>query len=90
MIPTLYLKAIISRTNELKSKLEISFMVTHSKGKEFDLSKYGIRNVDNFYQNLSTPTLCEEIVRRREGLISHLGLILVRTGHHTGRSPADK
>ncbi|HIE17005.1 MAG TPA: phosphoenolpyruvate carboxykinase (ATP) [Dehalococcoidia bacterium] len=58
--------------------------------KELDLSEYGIKNVGNIYRNLSTSALYEEIVQRREGLIAHLGPIVVRTGHHTGRSPADK
>ncbi|MFC1956789.1 phosphoenolpyruvate carboxykinase (ATP) [Chloroflexota bacterium] len=61
-----------------------------SREKEFDLREYGIKNTANIRRNLSTPALYEEIVRRREGLISHLGPIVVRTGHHTGRSPADK
>ena len=56
----------------------------------FDLSGYCIKNADNVYRNLPTPALYEEIIRRREGLVSHLGPIVVRTGHHTGRSPADK
>ena len=34
--------------------------------------------------------LYEEIVRRKEGAISHLGPMVVRTGHYTGRSPSDK
>ncbi len=54
------------------------------------LDEYGITNVGNIYRNLSTPALYEEIVRRREGVIAHLGPIVVRTGHHTGRSPRDK
>ena len=56
----------------------------------FGLENYGITNLGNVYRNLSTPALYEEIVRRREGLISHLGPIVVRTGHYTGRSPKDK
>ena len=39
---------------------------------------------------MSTPALYEAAVRRREGLIAHLGPLVVRTGHHTGRSPNDK
>lgn len=54
------------------------------------LEEYGIKNVGNIYRNLPTPALYEEIVRRREGLIAHLGPMVVRTGHHTGRSPHDK
>ena len=54
------------------------------------LEHIGLRNIGNVYWNLTTPALYEEIVRRREGLISHLGPLVVRTGHHTGRSPNDK
>ncbi len=54
------------------------------------LEDLGLRNLGNVYWNLSTPELYEEAVRRREGWISHLGPLVVRTGHHTGRSPNDK
>jgi len=57
---------------------------------DYGLEKHGIHNVGNIYWNLSTATLYEEIVRRREGLISHAGPMVVRTGHYTGRSPNDK
>ncbi len=55
-----------------------------------DLESYGIKNVSHIHWNLSTPALYEEIVRRREGMIVHLGPVVVRTGHYTGRSPNDK
>ena len=54
------------------------------------LDGLGLRNLGNIYWNLSTPALYEEVVRRREGSISHLGPLVVHTGHHTGRSPNDK
>ncbi len=54
------------------------------------LEELGLRNLGNVYWNLSTPALYEEIIRRREGWISHLGPLVVHTGHHTGRSPNDK
>ena len=54
------------------------------------LEAHGIINVNDVYWNLPTATLYEEIIRRREGILSHLGPIVVRTGHHTGRSPNDK
>jgi len=50
----------------------------------------GIRNVNNIYWNLHTPALYEAAIRRHEGIIAHLGPLVVRTGHHTGRSPNDK
>ena len=54
------------------------------------LDGLGLKNLGNIYWNLSTPALYEEVVRRREGSISHLGPLVVHTGHHTGRSPNDK
>jgi phosphoenolpyruvate carboxykinase (ATP) len=54
------------------------------------LDVLGIRNINNVYWNLSTPALYEQIVRRREGVIAHLGPVIVRTGAFTGRSPNDK
>jgi phosphoenolpyruvate carboxykinase (ATP) len=56
----------------------------------YGLDNHGIVNVNDIYWNLSTPALYEEAVRRREGLVAHLGPLIVRTGHHTGRSPNDK
>jgi phosphoenolpyruvate carboxykinase (ATP) len=56
----------------------------------YDIDQHGIKNVGRVFWTPSTPVLYEEIVRRREGLISHLGPIVVRTGHYTGRSPNDK
>jgi len=49
-----------------------------------------IVNVNNVYWNLSTPALYELAVVRREAVVAHLGPLVVRTGHHTGRSPNDK
>lgn len=50
----------------------------------------GFKNLGTIYWNPSTPHLYELIVRRREGLVAHLGPIVVRTGHHVGRSPLDR
>ncbi len=54
------------------------------------IEHHGIHNVNDVYWNLPTPALYEHVVRRREGLLCHLGPIAVTTGHHTGRSPNDK
>lgn len=54
------------------------------------LEAYGISNVGKIYSNYNTPMLYEEIIKRREGQIAHLGPIVVRTGHHTGRAAQDK
>lgn len=55
-----------------------------------ELEELGFRNVGNINWNASTPHLYEEIVRRQEGNIAHLGPVVVRTGHHRGRSPEDR
>ncbi len=64
-------------------------MLGHETGMQ-QLERLGLRNLGNVYWNLTTPALYEESVRRREGWISHLGPLVVHTGHHTGRSPNDK
>ncbi len=56
----------------------------------YGLEHHGIHNVNFVYWNLSTPLLYEEIIRRREGRLAHLGPLVVRTGEHTGRAPNDK
>lgn len=65
-------------------------MILNSNEELIGLESYGIKNLGNIYRNLPTSALYEETVRRREGLIAHLGPIVVRTGHYTGRSPEDK
>jgi ATP-dependent phosphoenolpyruvate carboxykinase len=50
-----------------------------------EVEEMGFENLGALYWNASTPQLYEEIVRRREGTISHLGPVVVRTGHHMGR-----
>ncbi|MDZ7344086.1 MAG: phosphoenolpyruvate carboxykinase [candidate division KSB1 bacterium] len=57
---------------------------------KYGLEIHGIANTNLEYWNLSTPALYEEAIRRREGIVAHLGPLVVRTGHHTGRSPNDK
>lgn len=56
----------------------------------YGLEMQGFKNLYGEYWNLSTPALYEQIVHYREGVISHLGPIVVNTGQHTGRSPQDK
>jgi len=59
----------------------------HSK---YGLENHGLSNLNEIYWNLNTPALYEEVIRRREGILAHLGPLVVRTGHHTGRSANDK
>lgn len=42
------------------------------------------------YRNPSIPFLVEEAVRRKEGVLSDKGALVVETGKYTGRSPDDK
>ena len=56
----------------------------------YGLENHGFQNLDGEYWNLSTPALYEQIIRFREGVIAHLGPVVVNTGEHTGRSPKDK
>lgn len=56
----------------------------------YDLDRHGLVNTGNIFWNLSTPKLYEEAIRRKEGTLAHLGPLVVRTGHHTGRSPNDR
>ncbi len=55
-----------------------------------DLHAQGLSNLKTIYWNLSTPALYEEAIKREEGIIAHLGPLIVRTGQFTGRSPNDK
>ncbi|MFQ5398337.1 MAG: phosphoenolpyruvate carboxykinase (ATP) [Anaerolineae bacterium] len=57
---------------------------------KYGIENHGIKNPGTVYWNLSTPMLYEQAIRRREGALTHLGPLVVRTGDHTGRSPNDK
>jgi len=54
------------------------------------LEEHGIRNANTVWWNLSTPALYEHALQRHEGLLAHLGPLVVRTGQYTGRSPNDR
>ncbi len=54
------------------------------------LENHGLYNLSEIYWNLPTPELYEQAIQRREGTLSHMGPLVVRTGHHTGRSAEDK
>ncbi len=54
------------------------------------LENHGLANLNDVFWNLPTARLYEKILTRSEGRLSHLGPVVVRTGHHTGRSANDK
>jgi phosphoenolpyruvate carboxykinase (ATP) len=58
--------------------------------KAQELKYLGLSNLGRVYWNLPTPALYEEAIRRYEGMLGHLGPLVVRTGQHTGRLPKDK
>ena len=64
----------------------------HNRGSRSrpGLEAHGIRHIGNAWWNLSTPELYEHAVQRHEGLVAHLGPLVVRTGQYTGRSPKDR
>jgi phosphoenolpyruvate carboxykinase (ATP) len=55
-----------------------------------EFSYLGLKNLGSVFYNLTSPALCEEAVRRREGWLAHMGPLVVRTGQYTGRSADDK
>ena len=55
-----------------------------------ELADQGINNIGAIHHNLPTSLLYEQIIRRNEGHIAHLGPIVVATGDHTGRAANDK
>lgn len=59
-----------------------------------DLPNYfkrlGFRRIGAIHTNLTPPVLCEHIIRRSEGVITHGGAVAVRTGKYTGRTPKDR
>jgi phosphoenolpyruvate carboxykinase (ATP) len=65
-------------------------MQTELTRKEESLKKLGLSNLGNIYWDLSTAALYEEAIRRYEGIASHLGPLVMRTGQFTGRLPKDK
>ncbi len=78
---------MISNTGEVSERVNRQ---DKSWAPKHGLEHHGFRNMGRVYWTLNTPALYERIVRRREGLVAHLGPVVVRTGDHTGRSPNDK
>ncbi len=54
------------------------------------LEAHGISNANLIYWTPPTSLLYEQVVKRGEGLLSHLGAIAVKTGHYTGRAANEK
>jgi len=54
------------------------------------LEEHGITNANLIYWTAPTPVLYEQIVKRGEGLLTHLGAVAVKTGHYTGRAANEK
>jgi phosphoenolpyruvate carboxykinase (ATP) len=65
-------------------------MSSQRRDVRLELDELGFKNVGSICWNATTPQLYEEIVRRQEGNIAHLGPVVVRTGQHMGRSPQDR
>ena len=61
-----------------------------AKSSSEGLEAQGLYNLNQIHWNLPTPALYEQALMRHEGSLSHLGPLVVRTGHHTGRSADDK
>jgi len=56
----------------------------------YGIENHGITNTGDVFWNFNTPRLYEEIIKRREGAVVHLGPVIVRTGHHTARAANEK
>ncbi len=65
-------------------------MIEDTKRLTQELKELGITNTGPLRWNLNTPALYEQAIRRREGMLAHLGPLVVRTGHHTARAAQDK
>ena len=53
------------------------------------LEQHGLYNLNAAYWNLPTPELYEQAILRHEGSLSHMGPLVVRTGHHTAGAAED-
>ncbi len=57
---------------------------------EENLESMGIINLKSIKRNLNSPMLYEEAIKNREGLIAHLGAMVVKSGKYTGRAPENR
>ena len=60
------------------------------KHTAYELDNYGIKGATRVYWNLNSAELYEEVARRKEGVLSDHGALIVDTGEHTGRAAKDK
>src|SRR5215204_2961391 len=58
--------------------------------RKMTLERFGVEDVGAVHENLPPARLVEASVRRREGMVSGSGALVVRTGKRTGRSPKDR
>ncbi|MGF1473524.1 MAG: phosphoenolpyruvate carboxykinase (ATP) [Rubrobacteraceae bacterium] len=58
--------------------------------RQMSLERFGLTHLGAVHENLPPPRLVEAAVRRREGMISDSGALVVKTGKRTGRSPKDR
>ncbi|MEO6786296.1 MAG: phosphoenolpyruvate carboxykinase (ATP), partial [Chthoniobacteraceae bacterium] len=65
-------------------------MNNDTANKNESLTRLGLSNLGRVHWDLSTAALYEEAIRRYEGMLSHLGPLVIRTGQYTGRLPKDK
>ncbi len=54
------------------------------------LAEMGVCNLEDIFWDLPSPRLYEHVIRNREGHLAHMGALVVRTGHFTGRAVKDK
>jgi phosphoenolpyruvate carboxykinase (ATP) len=65
-------------------------MATERLFSSYGLDRNGITNVRKVHWNHNTPLLYEDIIKNREGHVTHKGPVVTRTGLHTGRAARDK
>ncbi|MBK1710151.1 MULTISPECIES: phosphoenolpyruvate carboxykinase [Marichromatium] len=64
--------------------------VSGRPNSDHPLEQHGLYNLNAVHWNLPTAELYEQALARYEGQVAHMGPLVVRTGHHTGRSANDK
>lgn len=65
-------------------------MIGGTHNPAYGLEKHGLENVGHIYWSCVPPVLYEQAIRKRVGMISFRGPLVVRTGDYTGRSPGDR